>query len=187
MTQERKIEYDCTYMEIAQCIAKLSYAIRNKVGAIILSKNGQIISQGFNGTPTGQDNCCEEVICGSHFNDGTCNCGCQDNEKTIYRCKPCEFCTLVTKKSVLHAESNAIAKCAKWLNTTEESTIYVTLSPCYDCSKLIIQSGIKRVVFSDTYRITDGLDYLVESGILVEQLDINNKTLKPWVISHKDN
>ena len=72
MTQERKIEYDCTYMEIAQCVAKLSYAIRNKVGAIIVSKNGQIISQGFNGTPTGQDNCCEEVICGSHFNDGTC-------------------------------------------------------------------------------------------------------------------
>lgn len=187
MTVERKIEYDCAYMNMALCIAKLSYAIRNKVGSIIVSKNGQIISQGFNGTPTGQDNCCETVICESHWNDGRCRCGCNDNEKNVYRCKTCDFGKLVTKKSVLHAESNAIAKCAKWLNTTEGGTIYVTLSPCYECSKLIIQSGIKRVVFNEVYRNTEGLDNLVESGILVEQIDINNKTLTKWNISHLEN
>lgn len=187
MTNERKIEYDCVYMRMAQCMGDLSYAIRNKVGAIIVSKNGQIISQGFNGTPTGQDNCCEDVICESHFRDGRCFCGCEDSQKTVYRCKTCDFGKLVTKKSVLHAESNAIAKCAKWMNTTEGGTIYVTLSPCYECSKLIIQSGIKRVVFNDIYRNTDGLDNLIEAGILVEQIDINNKTLTKWDISRSEN
>lgn len=187
MTQERKIEYDCAYMQMAISMGNLSYAIRNKVGAIILSKNGQIISQGFNGTPTGHDNCCENVEC-NHPNGYKMFCPTSPlhspETKSVYRCKPCEFCTLTTKKSVLHAESNAIAKCAKWLNTTEGGTIYVTLSPCYECSKLIIQAGIKRVVFNELYRTTDGLDNLVNAGIIVEQLNMNTKTLNKWHVNN---
>ena len=82
----------------------------------------------------------------------------------------------------MHAESNAITKCAKCYNTTDGGTIYVTLSPCFECAKLIIQSGIKRIVFLDIYRNTDGLDYLVNAGILVEQLNIDKKELKKWEI-----
>lgn len=176
MNEQRKIEYDCTYMEMAISMSKLSYAIRSKVGAIILSKNGQIISQGFNGTPSGQDNCCEEV---------RCNCieDCDLKQyKSVESCSQCKHFKLVTKPEVLHAESNAITKCAKWHNTTEGGTIYVTLSPCFDCAKLIIQSGIKRVVFLDLYRNTNGLNYLVSSGINVEQINIKEKSLKKWEI-----
>lgn len=169
--EKRLKEYDIAYMKMALAMSELSYAIRSKVGCIIVSEDGQIISQGFNGTPSGMDNCCEIITCESHFNDGTCNCGCKDNEKTVYRCKSCEFCTLTTKKSVLHAESNAIAKCAKWSTaSTMNATIYITLSPCIDCSKLIIQSGIKRVVYYDEYRNTEGIELLKAVGIKVEQI-----------------
>ena len=171
MTEDRKIEYDCAYMKMAMSMGELSYATRSKVGAIVLSKNGQIISQGFNGTPSGQDNCCEDVHC---------DCDIECEQKSVKYCKSCPHCTLVTKKSVLHAESNAITKCAKWYNTTDGGTIYVTLSPCFECAKLIIQSGIKRVVFLDIYRNTDGLDYLVNAGILVEQINVDKKELKKW-------
>lgn len=180
MEKHRSIEYDCTYMQMAICMSKLSYAVRNKVGAIIVSKNGQIISQGFNGTPTGTDNCCEDVIC----NYNSKNCIKENNSIntviSVQHCKDCDYCKLVTRNTVLHAESNAITKCAKWTNTTEDATIYVTLSPCHDCAKLIIQSGIKRVVFNELYRNTDGLDFLVDSKIQVQQLDMNKKILIDW-------
>lgn len=145
ITKERQMIYDKVYMEMAKVLSKLSYAERNKVGCIIVSPKGQIISQGYNGTPTGYDNCCEYI---------------DENGK------------LVTKKEVLHAESNAISKCAKWLSSTEDATLYVTLSPCFECAKIIIQAGIKRVCYNETYRNTEGLDFLKKNGIQVDQIFI---------------
>ena len=145
MNKERQIQYDKVYMRMAKILSELSYAERNKVGCLIVSPKGQIISQGYNGTPTGYDNCCE-------YHDENGN--------------------LVTKKEVLHAESNAISKCAKWLSSTEDATLYVTLSPCFECAKVIIQAGIKRVCYNELYRNTEGLEFLKKNGIQIEQIFI---------------
>jgi len=131
---------DDIYMNIATEVAKLSYAERKKVGAVLV-KDGSIISHGYNGTPHGFENICEDET-----DDG-----------------------LVTRKEVLHAESNAISKVAKSTNSSDGSTLYVTLSPCYECSKLIIQSGIKRVVYKEQYRRSEGIDLLIKAGIPCEQ------------------
>lgn len=113
--------------------AENSYCRRRKVGAILV-KDKMIISDGFNGTPAGFENVCEE-----------------DAD--------------TTKPYVLHAEANAITKVARSNNSSEDSTLYVTASPCLECSKLIIQAGIKRVVFKDLYRLADGIDLLKRAGI----------------------
>ncbi len=113
--------------------AENSYCQRRKVGAILV-KDKMIISDGYNGTPAGFENVCEDT-------DG------------------------VTKPYVLHAEANAISKVARSNNSSEESTLYVTASPCLECSKLIIQAGIRRVVFNDLYRLSDGIDLLRRAGI----------------------
>ena len=177
MTQERQQKYDQIYMKIAKSISELSYANRNKVGCVIVSDDGQLISQGFNGTPSGYDNCCEDKV----YNyipgkdckrpdscvkgkDGTCKGCILSEQSTSY--------TLVTKPEVLHAESNAISKCAKWNSSTDGATCYVTLSPCVECSKLMIQSGIKKVYYKDLYRNTEGIDLLKQAGIEVKQIDI---------------
>ena len=131
---------DDIYMNIATEVAKLSYAERKKVGAVLV-KDGSIISHGYNGTPHGFENTCE------------------DETET----------GLVTRKEVLHAESNAISKVAKSTNSSDGSTLYVTLSPCFECSKLIIQSGIKRVVYKEQYRRSEGIDLLTKAGIPCEQ------------------
>ena len=123
---------------MAQIWAQNSYCKRRKVGALLV-KDRMIISDGYNGTPSGFENICEE--------DG------------------------VTKPYVLHAEANAITKVAKSGNSSEGATLYVTASPCLECSKLIIQSGIKRVVYRDEYRLTDGIDLLRRAGIEVERVD----------------
>ena len=115
-----------------------SYCERRKVGALLV-KDRMIISDGYNGTPSGFENICED----------------ENNN---------------TKSYVLHAEANAITKVAKSHNSSQGSTLYVTDSPCIECAKLIIQSGIKRVVYSRKYRITDGLDLLERAGIEVDQL-----------------
>lgn len=141
MTQERLDKY---YIKVAQVCAKNSYAIKLKVGAIIV-KDNQIISDGFNGTPSGFENKCET------FNiDG-------------------DLCTL---PYVLHAESNAILKCAKYGKSTKDSTLYITHSPCIDCAKLIIQAGIIRVVYLEDYKNSDGIDLLKNVDIKVEKLDL---------------
>jgi dCMP deaminase len=119
--------------------AKNSYCKRRQVGALIV-KDRMIISDGYNGTPAGFENICED-----------------ENG--------------VTKPYVLHAEANAISKVAKSGNSSEGSTLYVTASPCLECSKLIIQAGIKRVVYRDEYRLTDGIDLLKRAGIEVEKID----------------
>jgi dCMP deaminase len=131
-----RININSVYMNVAAEIAKLSYAERKKVGCIIV-KDASIISMGYNGTPVGFDNECEST---------------ENNE-------------LVTRLEVLHAESNAIAKVAKSPNCSDGADLYVTLSPCFECSKLIIQSGIKRVFYREQYRINDGTKLLEKAGI----------------------
>ena len=177
MTQERQQTYDEIYMKIAKTISELSYANRNKVGCVIVSADGQLISQGFNGTPSGYDNCCEDKVYNyipgkdckhpdscAKGKDGTCK-GCLLSEQSK------EY-TLVTKREVLHAESNAISKCAKWHSSTEGATLYVTLSPCFDCAKMIIQSGIKRVCYEELYRDSTGLDFLKKNNIEVKLVKV---------------
>jgi len=132
-------KFDRSYLEMASVWAKNSYCKRRQVGALLV-KDRMIISDGYNGTPSGFENVCEE--------DG------------------------VTKPYVLHAEANAITKVAKSGNSSDGATLYVTASPCLECSKLIIQSGIKRVVYSDEYRLTDGVDLLRRAGIEVERVDL---------------
>ena len=131
-------KFDRRYLEMAEIWAKNSYCKRRQVGALLV-KDNMIISDGYNGTPSGFENICEE--------NG------------------------VTKPYVLHAEANAISKIAKSGNSSEGATLYVTASPCIECSKLIIQSGIKRVVYKDEYRLTDGIDLLRRAGIEVERID----------------
>ena len=129
---------DKRYLRMAFIWAENSYCRRRKVGAIIV-KDQMIISDGYNGTPAGFENVCEDE-------DGT------------------------TKPYVLHAEANAITKVARSNNSSEGSTLYVTASPCVECAKLIIQAGIRRVVFNEMYRITDGVDLLRRAGIECIQL-----------------
>jgi len=132
MTSKQK-KLDKRYLEMAHVWAKNSYCKRRQVGAILV-KDKMIISDGYNGTPSGFENVCED----------------DDN---------------FTKNYVLHAEANAITKVAKSNNSSHNSTLYVTTSPCIECSKLIIQAGITRVVYDEEYRITDGLDLLKRAGI----------------------
>jgi len=132
---------DERYLRMARIWAENSYCTRLKVGALIV-KGQMIISDGFNGTPSGFENICED----------------ENN---------------VTKPYVLHAEANAITKIAQSHNSSQGATLYVTASPCIECSKLIIQSGIKRVVYGETYRLDDGLQLLRRAGIETIQLDID--------------
>lgn len=130
---EKQHIIDKRYLRMARIWAENSYCQRRKVGAILV-KDQMIISDGYNGTPAGFENICED-------DNGT------------------------TKPYVLHAEANAISKVARSGNSSEGSTLYITASPCLECSKLIIQAGIKRVVYNDLYRIQDGLDVLRRAGI----------------------
>ena len=132
-------KFDDKYMQMAAVWATNSYCKRRQVGALIV-KDRMIISDGYNGTPSGFENICED-----------------ENG--------------VTKPYVLHAEANAISKVAKSGNSAEGATLYVTASPCLECAKLIIQSGIQRVVYRDEYRLTDGIDLLHRAGIAVEKID----------------
>ena len=138
MSDSKQLRYDKAYLKMAMQWAKLSHCKRRQVGALIV-KDKMIISDGYNGTPTGFENCCE------------------DDEG-------------YTKWYVLHAEANAILKVASSTQSTRGSTLYVTLSPCTDCSKLIFQSGIVRVVYIVEYKDRTGLDFLVKSGVKVEQI-----------------
>lgn len=131
-------KFDRSYLEMARIWASNSYCKRRQVGALLV-KDKMIISDGYNGTPSGFENVCEE-----------------DN---------------VTKAYVLHAEANAITKVAKSGNSSEGATLYVTAAPCIECAKLIIQSGIKRVVYTDEYRLEDGINLLRRAGIEVEKVE----------------
>ncbi len=139
MELQKLNKYDKAYLKIANEWSLLSYCDRKKVGAIIV-RDRMIISDGYNGTPTGFSNGCEDE-------DG------------------------LTNWYVLHAEANAILKVARSTQTCEGATLYITLSPCKECSKLIHQSGIKRVVYQKGYRDTSGIDFLTKAGVVVEQIE----------------
>lgn len=162
MTQR---ESDKFYINVAKLCAQNSYANKLKVGAIIV-KDNQIISDGFNGTPSGFNNECEIIDCTTNH----CHL-IKDTPKTNYaeRCAYCSYVKLTTKDEVLHAESNAIMKCAKYGKSTDGATLYITHSPCIQCAKLIIQAGIKRVVYLRSYKHFDGLELLKQAKIIVEQ------------------
>ena len=137
---------DRRYLRMARIWAENSYCQRRQVGALVV-KNKMIISDGYNGTPSGFENVCEDT-------DG------------------------ITYPYVLHAEANAITKLARSGNNSDGSTLYVTAAPCIECSKLIIQSGIKRVVYAEQYRLTDGTDLLEKAGVRVEYLNLENNESK---------
>lgn len=135
ITEEKKLRYDKAYLRMAQTWAELSHCERKKVGALIV-RDGRIISDGYNGTPAGFPNCCEDQ---------------QGN----------------TEWYVLHAEANAILKVARSTNDCSGATLFITLSPCKDCSKLVLQAGIKRVVYMMEYKDTTGVDFLRSAGVEV--------------------
>jgi dCMP deaminase len=141
--ENKQVLLDRQYLRMAAIWAQNSYCKRRKVGALLV-KNKMIISDGYNGTPSGFENICEDE------NNGT-------------------------KPYVLHAEANAITKVAKSANSSEAATLYVTSSPCLECSKLIIQAGIKRVVFTENYRLEDGINLLKRAGI--EVIQVKNESL----------
>jgi len=159
-------KFDDKYMQIAKLWALNSHAIRSKVGALIV-KDNMIISDGFNGTPTGMSNVCEKVTCIMHENREECASYKLDD----LACVQCQNAKLETLPTVIHAECNAITKLARSTQSSEGSTLFVTLSPCVECAKMIIQSGIKRVVYEQKYRKDDGLELLKEAGIEVEQFN----------------
>ena len=139
--EEKQRQLDERYLRMARIWAENSYCVRRQVGALIV-KDKMIISDGYNGTPSGFENVCEDA-------EGK------------------------TKPYVLHAEANAITKVAKSANNCDGATLYITAAPCLECSKLIIQAGIKRVVFSDSYRSNEGLDLLGRVGIECVQIQLN--------------
>ena len=137
---KKNSKLDLRYLRMARIWSENSYCTRRQVGALVV-KDKMIISDGYNGTPSGFENVCED-----------------END--------------VTKPYVLHAEANAITKIARSGNNSEGATLYVTDSPCIECAKLIIQAGIRRVIYSRAYRLTDGIDLLKRAGIEVERIPI---------------
>jgi dCMP deaminase len=137
---DKQSELDKRYLRMARIWAENSYCKRRQVGALIV-KNNSIISDGYNGTPSGFENVCED-----------------END--------------LTKPYVLHAEANAITKVAASSNSSKDATIYVTSAPCIECAKLIIQAGIRRVVYSELYRIDDGCNLLKRAGVRLDYIDI---------------
>lgn len=138
MKEKKQNKYDKAYLRLAKEWGKLSYCKRKQVGAIIV-RDRMIISDGYNGSPSGFENCCED-------------------EQGL------------TKWYVLHAEANAILKVARSTQTCEGATLYITLSPCKECSKLIHQSGIKRVVYMEGYKDNSGLEFLEKAGVQVDYI-----------------
>jgi dCMP deaminase len=141
MDIDKRNRYDYAYLKLALEWSKLSYCSRKQVGALIV-KNNMIISDGYNGTPTGFDNSCENSIGETHW-------------------------------YVLHAEANAILKTAKSNHNCSDATLYLTLSPCKECSKLIHQSGINRLVYINEYKDNSGLDFLKEAGVEIRKIDLS--------------
>jgi dCMP deaminase len=138
-TNKKQLRYDRVYIKMAETWASLSHCNRKQVGALIV-KDGMIISDGYNGTPSGFDNCCEDEDGNTHW-------------------------------YVLHAEANAILKVSKSTNSALGATLYLTLSPCKECAKLILQAGITRVVFKNEYKDDSGINFLKEAGVDVQVIE----------------
>lgn len=145
MEKSKLNKYDRAYLKMAKEWGQLSYCKRKKVGAIIV-KDRMIISDGYNGTPSGFENCCEN-------NEG------------------------LTQWYVLHAEANAILKVARSTQSCEGATLYITMSPCRDCSKLIHQSGIVRVVFQEGYKDMSGIEFLEKAGVAVDYIPVEGELI----------
>lgn len=139
MSDSKQLRYDKAYLRMAKSWSRLSHCKRKQVGALIV-KDDMIISDGYNGSPSGFDNCCED-----------------ENGETLWY--------------VLHAEANAILKVAKSTNNAKGATLYLTLSPCKDCAKLILQAGIKRLVFMNQYKDNEGVGFLRSAGIDIVQIE----------------
>lgn len=142
----KQYRYDQLYMDIAKRCAEMSYAVRAKVGCLIV-RDGRILSQGWNGMPAGMPNICED----EHVNE---------NSEIVLKTKP----------EVSHAEENALLKLARSSETSEGATAYVTLQPCINCSKLLYNAGIKRIVYAETYRDRSGVELLEKMGVVVYSL-----------------
>ena len=140
--KDKQLCLDLRYLRMARIWAENSYCQRRKVGALVVNEK-MIISDGYNGTPSGFENVCEDEM-------------------------------NVTKPYVLHAEANAITKLARSSNNSDGATLYVTASPCIECAKLIIQAGIKRVIYGEQYRLTDGIDLLKRANIEVKYLNLDD-------------
>ena len=154
-SKDKQHKLDLRYLRMALIWAENSYCQRRKVGALVV-KDKMIIRDGYNGTPSGFPNICEN----------------SDNTTFPY---------------VLHAEANAITKLARSSNNSDGSTLYVTASPCIECAKLIIQSGIKRVVYAEKYRLEDGIDLLRKAGIEVEYMNLKDETTEKDIQYTKEN
>ena len=165
MNKQEKI--DRLYLRMAFIWAENSYAIRRKVGCLIV-KNNSIISDGYNGTPSGFPNVCEYAV--GYGGEEYCK---TDDREELIRLQN-EGWQLVSYPIVLHAESNALTKLAKSNNSCKGATIYITDEPCIDCAKLIVQAGIKRVVYAREYRLHDGVELLKQSNINVQQIKIED-------------
>jgi len=170
-----KRKYDIIMMKTAIIWSELSYCKRLKVGAV-LSKDGRIIACGYNGTISGEKNICEEIIEKCPY--------CLKEDKKIIENNKCKFCNKKLNKNdliiiektnefTLHAEQNVISFCAKNGISTQNTSLYVTHSPCKNCAKLIAQSGIKNVFYLNEYRDTSGIDFLKKLKINVQKLNIN--------------
>jgi dCMP deaminase len=149
------------YMDWAKRLSQLSHARRLQVGAVIV-KDDTVISYGYNGMPAGWNNECEDRVYANEWTIDSNEWQYIDNESKPYNLK--------TKPEVLHAESNAISKLARSPNSGSGADIFITHSPCLECAKLIYQSGISRVFYSQDYRDSSGIDFLLRSGIPVEQI-----------------
>lgn len=168
-----KIPIEIIYMQVAYQFAKLSYATRRKVGCVIV-KDKQVISFGYNGTPHGFDNECECVEqTGWDFPEQAKLL--QDNGWTLSDTESGCAHRYVTKREVLHAESNAIMKVAKSTMSCDGATLYTTTCPCFDCAKLIIQSGVTEVYYSEDYRDMSGVELLKTAKINVKQVNVWNE------------
>lgn len=161
--QSSVAKYDKLYMDLAERLAQQSHSQRYKVGAVIV-KDGSIIAEGWNGTPTGWANDCEEWHPAMDHGDGT----------------------WVTKREVLHAESNALMKVAKSTNSSVGATLYTILSPCYDCAKLIVQAGITRVVYKEEYRDLSPLLFLELCDVKSEKIDERTVSLGGKISTEED-
>jgi dCMP deaminase len=163
-----RIPVEIIYMQMAYQTAKLSYAQRRRVGCIIV-KDEQIVSYGYNGTPHGFDNRCEEDDIRYYENP---DFAIELEEEHGYTCENgcCTKKDAITKREVLHAESNAITKLAKSTMTSDGADLYTTTAPCFDCAKLIIQAGIKRVYYSEDYRDMSGVELLNKANIEVKEV-----------------
>ena len=167
---DKQFELDKRYLRMARIWSENSYAIRRQVGALVV-KDRMIISDGYNGTPVGFENVCETVECSCQYRYGCAKTAIPIAEvKSVEHCKDCSYSKLVTKPYVLHAEANALSKLARSGNNSEGATLYVTDEPCLDCAKMIIQAGIKRVVFWREYHTHEGTQLLLRAKIQIDQI-----------------